>query len=225
MGNVRLIDCPVCNGKVSSAAKCCPHCGHPLKSTQVAKIVSKLVWRSGDRQSAKTKKAGLWGDVDTPLTGKTPIEKLVYVVLTAPLILCLAWIFVIIPGVVSGITARIQEPCYDYMVQIMCDPPNGVFLTLSFTYAWPLLAIIKKVWGRIVFFYLGFLSLIILWPIAVFGPLTLYPIDLVMRDPERIGIFVIMATIGYGVSLIPTCCLTKWVFSALPGKSEECSKK
>lgn len=27
-----LIECPVCNGKVSSDAKSCPHCGHPLET-------------------------------------------------------------------------------------------------------------------------------------------------------------------------------------------------
>ena len=29
-----IIDCPACEGKVSSAASSCPHCGHPINEPE-----------------------------------------------------------------------------------------------------------------------------------------------------------------------------------------------
>lgn len=225
MDKVRLLECPICGDRVSSDAMACPHCGHPMKSSRLVSIAKEFVNGSNKSRRQHSKKLGFWTGVDTPMTGKSAVQKFSYIVFTVPLIIFLAWILTIIPGFVSGITARYQAPCYDYMVQLTSDPPNGMFLTLSFTYVWPLLAVIKKVWGRIAFYYIGVVFMFILWPIAVIGPLTLYPIDLVIHNPDRLGIFLIMAVVGYVVSLVPTCCLTKWIASALPAKTEENSKR
>ena len=62
----RLIRCPVCRGKVSSAAENCPHCGHPVEKEKpkktdttgclavvlfIAAVVYWVVpWGSGDKQ-------------------------------------------------------------------------------------------------------------------------------------------------------------------------------
>jgi predicted amidophosphoribosyltransferase len=34
---MQLTNCPACDGKVSTAALACPHCGHPINSTSKKK--------------------------------------------------------------------------------------------------------------------------------------------------------------------------------------------
>ena len=41
--SVSLIDCPACNHRVSSMAKACPQCGHPIDNTSFAQRIKETV--------------------------------------------------------------------------------------------------------------------------------------------------------------------------------------
>lgn len=65
MNKACSLECPVCGGKVSSAAKSCPHCGHPMKESLVAKQF-KTVADQTKMAAQDVKDAMYEGIVDNP---------------------------------------------------------------------------------------------------------------------------------------------------------------
>lgn len=90
-----LVECPVCNGKVSSDAKSCPHCGHPLEA----------------RHNVLNKTKDRFETIATSIKpNATSAAKILLKVATALLKFC---VWVIVSGLICKVGVFVSEMCLE----------------------------------------------------------------------------------------------------------------
>ena len=95
----KLIGCPVCNGKVSNAAKACPHCGHPLDN----------------RQTVLSRTKGCFDNVTASF--QVNIKSILKIFLRIAVLIFRFFVWMIIAGLIGTIIAR-------PLVSLLCNEGN-----------------------------------------------------------------------------------------------------
>lgn len=69
--STQLVQCPACGGSVSSKAKSCPHCAHPIRRLR-------LIKEFGRRKDASVEKARSWSLIGLHYVLRTSLYLIVF---------------------------------------------------------------------------------------------------------------------------------------------------